>query len=88
MDSFSRHPGHKAGKLAILNFNEAQDDGGGNGIWWTMCKITPTLLQIDNHTRTSSLNFLQAICQASSVKALKTKIKTQTNNSCDKNKTD
>jgi len=55
-----------------LGFCEARDDGfwDGSGISWTIC----TSLQTDNHTNTSSLNYLQAGCSSrrrtNSVKAL------------------
>jgi len=61
---------------SYLDFNEARDNGvaGGSGISWTIMQIICTLLQTDNHVRTSPLNFLQAgccsWCQTNSVKAL------------------
>jgi len=54
-----------------MDFNEARDDGV------TVESAGPyvnhrTLLQTDNHTSTSSLNFLSAgCCRTNSVKALK-----------------
>ena len=47
-----------------LDLNEARDDGGlgCSGISWTICGTICTSLQTDNHTNTSSVNFLQAGC--------------------------
>jgi len=41
----------------ILDFNEGRDDGGSNGISWTIMQIICTSLQTDNHVSTSPVSF-------------------------------
>jgi len=49
-----------------LDLNEARDDGVFGMQWHQLDRMQSicTLLQTDNHTNTSSLNFLQAGCSS------------------------
>jgi len=49
-----------------MDLNEARDDGGFGMQWHQVDNMQTicTSLQTDNHTNTSSLNFLQAGCSS------------------------